>query len=154
MLPEGFTPASRETEADKTGDVRTLDRRLKTRVYLAVQGKENAKWGFPTATLKGDETLLEAAQRAVTDAIGSEMELYCPSNCPMAVDMNVPPQDKRVDGMFGTKTFFMKVQHDEGDVSESSMNVSDFAWLDRGEMVERVLKERGEGPSKFYHYML
>jgi len=156
LLPEGFTPAPRVTEADKTGNVKTMDRRLASRVYLAVQRteKENTKWGFPSVSVEGEETLLEAAQRAVAQVAGKELELWCGSNSPCAMDMSIPPEDQRVDGKYGTKTFFMRVQHDEGNVDEETLNGLDYAWLDRSEMVERVLAERGVGPSKFYHYML
>lgn len=154
MLPEGFTPAPRETEADKSGDIKTLNRRLKTRVYLAV--KDNDKWTLPTTTIKGDETLLEATKRAVADAAGDKLELYCPSNCPMAVDLKVySEEEQKRYGTFGTKTFFMRVQYDEGEVDEENNAVgSDCGWLDRDEMTERVREEQGEDASKLYYYML
>mmetsp|Transcript_14898 Transcript_14898/g.21067 ORF Transcript_14898/g.21067 Transcript_14898/m.21067 type:complete len:352 (+) Transcript_14898:232-1287(+) len=157
MLPEGFTPASRITEADKSGNVRTLDRRLNTRVYLAVNQKyqDKTRWTLPTVTLENDETLLQAAQRAVKQVAGDELELWCPSNCPMAVDMYVPPNPPKDSNIFGNKTFYMRVQYDEGQVDESKQNMyQDYAWLDRSEIVERVLSERGENTSKFYHYLL
>ena len=56
LLPEGFTPAPRETEADATGNVRTTDRKLKTSVYLTVQDSDTNKWMLPTVTLLPDET--------------------------------------------------------------------------------------------------
>lgn len=156
MLPEGFTPAPRETEADKSGNVKTLDRRLKTRVYLAVKGSEdNSKWTLPTVDVNDDETLLEATKRAVANAAGDKLELYCPSPCPMAVDMKVySDEDQAKYGTFGTKTFFLRVQYDEGDVSEEDNDGSDYAWLDREEMTQRVREEQGEDASKLYHYML
>mmetsp|Transcript_24868 Transcript_24868/g.34756 ORF Transcript_24868/g.34756 Transcript_24868/m.34756 type:complete len:365 (-) Transcript_24868:219-1313(-) len=156
MLPEGFTPASRITEADRSGDVKTLDRRLNTRVYLTIKQKfqDKSRWTLPTVTVEEDETLLLAAQRAVRLVAGEKFELYCPSNCPMAMDMYVPPNPPQ-DGSFGIKTFYMRVQYDEGEVDESEQNMyQDYAWLDRSEMVERVLSERGVSTSKFYHYLL
>lgn len=153
MLPPGYTPAPRETEADKSGNVKTLDRRLKTRVYLAV--KDNDKWSLPTVDVKDDETLLDATKRAVSDAAGDGLELYCPSNCPMAVHLQVySEEDQQKFGTFGTKTFFLRVQYDEGEVNEEDNDGRDFGWLDREEMTERVREEQGEDASKFYHYML
>ena len=153
MLPEGFTPAPRETEADNIGDVRTLNRRLKSRVYLAV--KDDGKWALPTATVKPEETLLDATKRAVADAAGDKLELYCPSNCPMAVDLTVySEEDQKKFGTFGVKTFFLRVQYDEGEVDEEENDGSDYGWLDRDEITERVREEQGEDASKFYHYML
>lgn len=46
--------ASRVTEADKTGDTKSLNRLLQRTVYLLVQGKEGA-WKFPQANVaEGD----------------------------------------------------------------------------------------------------
>jgi hypothetical protein len=38
-------------------------------------------------------------------------------DAPYAVDMVVFQEDQRKDGFYGTKTFFIKVQYDCGDVS-------------------------------------
>ncbi len=38
LPPPGFTPAPRVTKADEAGNVQTLDRKLKDRVYLVVDG--------------------------------------------------------------------------------------------------------------------
>jgi large subunit ribosomal protein L46 len=155
LLPEGFTPAPRETEADKSGDVRTLDRRLKDRIFLTVQDGEDSKWGLPTIVPKKDETLLDAAKRVVKDKVGGQlMDLYCASNAPVAVNFKVFTEEERKDGFFGVKTFFMRVQHDEGNVSKKDMQVKDFAWLDRSEVVARVQEEQGLRQSKLYRYML
>eukprot|EP00977_Amphora_coffeiformis_P003148 scaffold586_cov155-Amphora_coffeaeformis.AAC.9 len=154
LLPEGFTPAPRETVADETGDVRTTERKLKTSIYLTVQG-DQGKWMLPTVSLQQDETLLEAAKRALDDLIGPEVEFWCPSNCPCAVDMVALPQEERSkSGMYGTKTFFMKVVHDEGQVEKRSMKVKDYAWLDRGEITEKMKQDYGDYVAKFYHYLM
>ena len=155
LLPEGFTPAPRETEADASGDVRTTERKLKTNIYLTVKEDDDDKWMLPTVTLNPDETLLQAAERALADKIGPEVEYWCPSNCPCAVDMVALPAEERTKtGLYGTKTFFMKVVYDEGQVSESTMKVKDYAWLDRGEITEKMKEDHGDYVAKFYHYMI
>ena len=155
LLPEGFVPAPRETAADKEGDVRTLDRRLKDRIFLTVQDDESSHWAFPTVSIKKDESLLDAAKRAIADKVdGAKIDLYCPSNAPVAVDVQVYPENDRKDGCFGEKTFFMKVQHDEGNVAKKNLAVNDFAWLNRTEIVEKVMEEQGESQAKFYRYLL
>jgi len=143
LLPEGFVPAPRETEADHSGDIHTLDRRLKDRVFFVVKEDEDS-WTFPTVEIKSDETLLQAAQRAVADV---NLELYCPSHAPMAVSMDLLEDD---DAFFGTKTFYYRLQYDNGTVAKSS----EHAWLDRQEIVENVQEHKGNGPSTFYHYLL
>lgn len=56
-------PADRETEADKKGDVRRLDRRLERTLYLVVKGKDG--WGFPADVIQ-DENLHEVSQSTAT----------------------------------------------------------------------------------------
>lgn len=153
-----FTPAPRETEADATGEVRTTNRKLKTNLYLVVQDGDDGVWQLPTVAIKNDddgETLLAAAKRAMVEKVGKQVEFWCPSNCPWSVDLTAfSPEQQTKTGLYGTKTFFMKVQYDEGDVTEKEMTVQDFAWLDRGEIVARVRQQQGDHLSQFYHYML
>jgi large subunit ribosomal protein L46 len=147
LLPEGYTPAPIVTEADKTGELQTHNRKLQERLYLTIPSADDpSKWIFPTVLVKDEETLLAAAKRAVKQ-VGPTMDIWCPSNCPWAVDLSV---HNKPEGFFGTKTFFLKVQHDEGDADISKQ----FAWLSRTEMAERVREQEGVKASKFYHYML
>mmetsp|Transcript_5508 Transcript_5508/g.11973 ORF Transcript_5508/g.11973 Transcript_5508/m.11973 type:complete len:385 (+) Transcript_5508:171-1325(+) len=158
-----FQIAPRETEADATGNVKTRDRQLKTRVYLAHRtdaegNKSGPRWTLPSALASNDETLLQTAQRAVSASFGKDLELWCPSNAPMTVNFRVYnknlPESFR-EGYYGEKIFYYRVQHDQGDVDESSLgNGEDYAWLTREEMVERVEEERGKHQAKFFHYML
>ena len=141
MLP--FTPAPRETEADHSGDVRTLDRRLKTSVFLMVQ--EGDKWQLPTVELNEDETILEAAERVLKDRVGSSIKYWAPSNCPMAVEL----QHEETKDSYGFKTFFMRVNYSEGAISESLFKLQDYAWLDASEIEERM-----SGDPMFYRYVL
>lgn len=152
-----FTPAPRETEADHSGDVRTTNRRLKDNVYLLVleEGQGDSKWQFPTVDLKEDESCLEAARRAVAEKVGTELEIWCPSSCPWTVDMaRFDDEQQKASGMYGVKNFFMLVNYDDGHVDTEHLGVEDFAWLNRGEIVERMKEQNGETQSKFYHYML
>jgi large subunit ribosomal protein L46 len=154
LLP--FTPAPRETEADSSGDVRTTDRKLKTNIYLAVQEKSSELWQMPTVDLKEEETLMDAVRRTIPDQLGPDIDFWCPSNAPWTVQLTPYSEEERKTlGFYGFKTFFMKVQlHDGSSVSTKDMKVKDFAWLDRGEMVDLVREQQGEDMSKFYYYML
>jgi hypothetical protein len=163
-LPENFKPAPRVTKADENGTVNTLDRRLKDRVYLMIDDS------FPITEVGGDgdsdESLLEAALRGLGEQISTTtsgkkkkdsatstlpLDLYCPSQAPLAVKLDVfEPDKQKSSGFFGTKTFFLKVQYDDGSIKG---NV-DFAWLDRDEIVEKVQGLMGEDDAKLYRYML
>jgi len=159
-----FTPAPRETEADASGDVKALDRQLKTRLYLTIKSDaegnvSGSRWTLPSTIAKKDESLLAAAERAVSDSVGSELKLWCPSNAPMAVNMRVYndklPESFR-ENYFGEKIFYYRVQYDNtgGGVDESAIKADDYAWLTREEIVERIEEERGKHQAKFFHYML
>jgi hypothetical protein len=176
LLPENFKPAPRETKADHDGTVATLDRRLKDRVYLMIRDS------FPTTKVElnddhdSEESLLEAALRGLQEQLNSgdgansatkgkqkkqqpgnnntlPLELYCPSHAPLAVKLDVyDSAQQESTGYFGTKTFFLKVQYDDGTIPPKS-NI-DFAWLDRNEIVERIQATAGDDEAKFYRYML
>jgi large subunit ribosomal protein L46 len=157
-----FTPAPRETEADATGNVKTRDRQLKERVYLAVKtdaegNKSGSRWTLPSAIAQNDETLLATAERAVSEALGKDLTLWCPSNAPMTVNFRVYnkhlPEEFRMN-YYGEKIFYYRVQYDSGDVDEGALKADDYAWLTREEMTERVEEERGKHQAKFFHYML
>ena len=49
-------PETRETEADREGDVGSLNRMLQRTLYLVVKGREGG-WGFPEGRLEGRESL-------------------------------------------------------------------------------------------------
>lgn len=53
-------PLPRETEADRTGDVRRLDRALDRTLYLVVKDSRS-RWGFPTDDVRPDEGLHEVS---------------------------------------------------------------------------------------------
>ena len=152
-LPEGLKPAPRITEADETGDVRALYRKLSHKIFLTIQ-KKDGRWTFPSAVAEEDETLLEVATRAAQSAVGKDLELYCPSNCPMAVTMNVfSEEERRKTGFYGEKTFIYRVQRDDGDVSMKTVNdeeIQDFGWLAKDEIVQRV----SDHEVKFHQYVL
>jgi hypothetical protein len=173
LLPENYKPAPRETKADLDGTVNTLDRKLKGRVYLMIGDS------FPTTEVApegsdDEESLLEAALRGLGEHISTTgkkskqtkgegkdsgdsqnklpLDLYCPSQAPLAVKLDTfDPDQQTSTGFFGIKTFFVKVQYDDGKISNKNI---DFAWLDRSEIVERVKASFGEEEAKFYQYIL
>ena len=158
QLPEGFTPAPRVTEADKSGDVQTLNRKLNTRVYLTIKPNEDEGWMLPTTSINIDkkETILEGAKLATKMVAGDSLELFCPSNCPMGVKTIEYTEEERKangDAFFGEKTFYMRIQYDDGDVKESSIGkMNDWGWLTRDEMVDKV--SGNDDAVTFYKYML
>ena len=143
-MPEGFRPSPRETEADKSGKTDTLDRKLKDSVYLLINGT------LPTTSLTENESLLEAAQRAVKENGGQRLELYSPSGAPVAVHLT---KGEPGEPYFGTKTFFLRLQYDDGTVQVKDKNKQQFAWLDRTEILQ-LHQQKDDDQAKFYRYLL
>ena len=54
--------AERETEADRTNDVKSLNRALQRTLYLVVKGKSG--WEFPASPLAGEELLHEVCEHS------------------------------------------------------------------------------------------
>ena len=54
-------PMPRVTEADRSGDTRSLNRALARTLYLVVKGS-NGGWGFPSGVLSGKESLQRVFQ--------------------------------------------------------------------------------------------
>ena len=160
MMP--FTPAPRLTEADHSGNVRTSERQLKTQIYLTVQNPETGLWQFPTVDLMyaDGETCFEAAKRCVLEHMGPSCRTYALTACPWSVNVQpYSPEQQKLLGVYGRKTFFMLVYHDDGQVDPTELDtarVKDYAWLTRNEMVERVEQQSDgdERTSKLYYYML
>lgn len=58
-------PFPRVTEADKKGDLKSLNRLLPRTLYLLVQSKEG-QWNFPSSPVETDETIREVSYERVS----------------------------------------------------------------------------------------
>ncbi len=108
---------------------------------------------LPTTSLQNadSETLLEAAKRAISENGGSQLEFYCPSNSPAAVHMTKAEEGS---SFFGTKTFFMRLQYDEGTIQVRDLEKKQIGWLDRSEIVGLCEGSSNGADAKFYQYLL
>jgi hypothetical protein len=138
-----------ESEADRTGDITTWKRRFTSRVYFAQQSTPTSLWEFPTVDMEEGVTFRDKALSVATQVLGSDAGIVALSACPLAVDLDV----KKVDGYFGTKKFFMKLQFYMGDTNPN-VDASSYGWLDRGEFFDRYMQNGGPKRGKFYHYLL
>jgi len=134
----------RESEADKKGDVRSLDRRMDRNLYLLVHGKDQAgkpAWRFPQGGLEQGELLHEAARRDLFAECGDHMDAWVVSRNPIGV--HELPQPAAADAQAAPKTyvFFYKAHILAGQARPDGKNVHDFAWLTKEEIESRVDKE-------------
>lgn len=63
-------PASRETEADRTGNIKSLNRRMDRSLYLLVKN-EAGVWRFPEDRVHGLETLYQVSTMSLSNRVAS-----------------------------------------------------------------------------------
>ncbi|TPX70821.1 hypothetical protein SpCBS45565_g01488 [Spizellomyces sp. 'palustris'] len=121
----GLETAERVTEADKGGDVKSLDRALERTLYLVVKKADNGSWEFPAGPLEGEEVLHEGATRHLHSEVGSSLETWVVGRTPVG---HLSAQDK--------KTFYMKAHILSGKIEPNKRFTQDFAWLTKQELKE------------------
>ncbi|KAI8373078.1 39S mitochondrial ribosomal protein L46-domain-containing protein, partial [Radiomyces spectabilis] len=78
--------ASRETEADRKNDLKSLDRVLQRTLYLVVKNPKESQhpWQFPQGDLETNEYLHEAAERRLKEQCGADMDVWFVGRQPIA----------------------------------------------------------------------
>ncbi|KAI1816803.1 39S mitochondrial ribosomal protein L46-domain-containing protein [Poronia punctata] len=136
-------PMDRITEADKTNDIRRLDRKLDQSLYLIVQ-RSDGFWQFPTEDVPTDEHLHETAARALELSAGANMNTWMVGRVPVAHYVRQPKyaEDSSL-VQRGEKVFFHKgrILDGQADLTNNKMGLKDFNWLTRDE-----LRTKLEGP--------
>ncbi|KAI8346901.1 39S mitochondrial ribosomal protein L46-domain-containing protein [Choanephora cucurbitarum] len=127
---------SRETEADRKNDTKSLDRSLQKTLYLVVKKNDEANpWQFPQGPVDSSEYLHEAAERTLKQECGVDMDTWFVGRQPIGVFKQASTK-----GAEGSKTFFMKARIYAGQVKPSK-EVSDFAWLTKQELASKFSPE-------------
>lgn len=120
-----YATQPRTTAADKSGDVRSLDRALDRTLYLLV--KEGDKWRLPSKALpekRSAQDSLHASALAAGEAVlGSHVDVWLVSRLPVAV---VKSSD--------AKTYIMRARVLAGVPADGT----ELAWLTKDEVAERV----------------
>eukprot|EP00873_Tetraselmis_striata_P019503 jgi/Tetstr1/439767/TSEL_028181.t2 len=126
---DSWEPASRTTEADETGDVRTTWRKLDRRLFLLVKNKSTQEWGFPSVENEEGETLRDTAERNMKALAGEEVKCYFVGNAPMG---HLPLSS-------GGAQFFNKVQIMQDDFAlEPSSGADDRIWVTKEEIADYI----------------
>mmetsp|Transcript_10180 Transcript_10180/g.30622 ORF Transcript_10180/g.30622 Transcript_10180/m.30622 type:complete len:238 (-) Transcript_10180:382-1095(-) len=143
-LASVWKPAPRITEADKTGDVRTLDRKLDRRLLLLLKSPGGANgegvWHVPLTPHEDTETVREAADRAMRDQLALPgTQAFTLGNVPAA--HHPQPDGSGV-------LFYVKMQLIEGDVRTSApkgYRWYDFAWVSADEVEDYFKHDPAQG---------
>lgn len=130
-----YTPASRNTEADKANDKRSLERALDRRLYLLVRSTSNGApvWHFPEKVYESEETLRKCAESALESVIGDLSHTYFVGNAPMGHMVLQPSEKEKVDKV--QKKFFFKSQV----IDAKKFNIGgceDYMWVTKDELLE------------------
>ncbi|KAI1500504.1 39S mitochondrial ribosomal protein L46-domain-containing protein [Biscogniauxia marginata] len=133
-------PMDRITEADKTNDVRRLDRKLDRSLYLVVRGSDG-NWHFPTADVPTDEHLHETAARALKSAAGVNMNTWIVGRVPVAHLVTQPEFNEDTSlKQRGEKIFFLKgrIMAGQADLKDNKLGLEDFNWLTKEELEQKL----------------
>ncbi|EPE10341.1 50s ribosomal subunit l30 [Ophiostoma piceae UAMH 11346] len=133
-------PQPRKTEADAKNDAQRLDRKLDRTLYLVVKNQDGT-WGFPTADVGGDESLHETAERALEEAVGTNMNTWTVGRVPIAHFVRpVEPAEKK--NITSVKTFFIKgrIMAGQANIEDNTLGVTAFKWLTKEELAAELPK--------------
>ncbi|KAJ1893729.1 hypothetical protein LPJ66_005588 [Kickxella alabastrina] len=120
----------RETQADISGDVRSLERKLDRTLYLLVKDSAADQWGLPQGAIEGDELLHEAARRNLKDICGGKMNVWMVGNGPVG---HCQAGDQA--------EFFLKGHILAGQANPDAKLATDFKWATREEVEATVSAE-------------
>ncbi|GAA5858029.1 hypothetical protein JCM8547_006670 [Rhodosporidiobolus lusitaniae] len=131
-----------ETEADRKGDVRSLERRADRTLYLLLKKKrEQHAWQFPQGGVEGTESLVAAAQRELLEEVGVNVDVWPVGRVPAgAMEYKLPAKEvKKFGGKEASRVFFMPMRIIRGQcVSNQKEGIVDFAWLTKEEVKDKV----------------
>ncbi|KAF4553365.1 39S mitochondrial ribosomal protein L46-like protein [Elsinoe fawcettii] len=136
-------PESRETEADRKGDRKSLNRSGERTLYLVVKNGAG-RWVFPGDVVRGKEGLHQAAERVLVQAGGINMNTWVVGNSPIGwyqfdSPKTITNKDSNAEDL-GEKVFFMKarIMAGQADLTKNVLGDTDFQWLTREELQETV----------------
>lgn len=130
-LSRPIVPNSRITEADKRGDLASLERQLARTLYLLVEGS-NGEWRFPSFTVENNTPLHISANKGLKALGGEELLTWSVSNTPAGMLKNSA----------GDHVFLMKEHILAGKFQlQNRKEFKNFAWLTKDEIKQRVADE-------------
>ncbi|XP_046357802.2 39S ribosomal protein L46, mitochondrial-like [Haliotis rufescens] len=134
MEAKQFTPADRVTDADKSGDKKSTDRKLAEKLVLLVKQKVGDKplWVFPQGRWSEGESMRETAERVLGVHCGEELSAQFVGNAPCGVHTYVFRSSPETDT--GVKLFFFKAAYKTGGVRVDQGNAEDFLWVTKREL--------------------
>lgn len=137
-----FKLASRTTEADKTEDIKSLNRKLEENLVLVTKQKLGHKdfWILPQGLWTNGETLRETAERILKESCGKHLTVRFYGNAPCGFYKYKYPKEKREQSnVEGAKIFFFKATLLDGNVEQSN-TWTDYEWATIKELNNRLIQ--------------
>jgi large subunit ribosomal protein L46 len=131
-----WTPAPRETAADRSGDRTSLRRRLDQRIFMLLHCADqgNDGWEFPCVQLEEEETTRAGAERALREALGSDgFQPYFVGNAPAG--------HAAYAGEGGGTVFFHRcqlIQGRPGITTDAARRWKELVWAAKDEFAEYI----------------
>lgn len=131
-----YCPA-KVTLDDKNDNRRSSNRKLQNSLFLIIKYKRSRyQWNFPQAAWEDGETIRQAGERAVAEAVGRRATVQYLGNAPIGVykyefDKN---RQKNLD-FKGNKAFYQHGLYSGGQI-ELSPALEDFAWVTKAQLVD------------------
>ncbi len=142
---EAFSPAPVVTEADEKSDRTSVKRALHRPLRLIVRQRygDDFLWDLPTTRVRdpegGEETLRQAAERALAECCGTDLSVAVLGNAPFGFYKETFSSKIRdMTGCNGQKVFIYKAFLTSGNVKLQDEKASQFEWLLREELATRL----------------
>lgn len=140
-----FKLSERVTQADKTNDTKSLNRKLEENLFLLVEqklGNQNV-YLLPQSKRLDGETMRQAAERALKECCGDQIKVLFYGNAPCGFYKYKYPADQRKETV-GAKIFFFRTAFQNGSVKESN-----YEWLDKIDLEKKLKQKYFESVSQF-----
>lgn len=142
-----FTFGPRETEADKSNNLKSLNRKLDDTLMLLCSYKlgNDEAFLFPQSQWNEGETLRQTAERIVHEKLGTELKVHFYGHAPCGFyKYKYKPTDKKE--AVGVKTFFYRAAYKSGEASEKILKIE---WLNEEELKGKVRRSYYQSISQF-----
>ncbi|GFY39602.1 39S ribosomal protein L46, mitochondrial [Trichonephila inaurata madagascariensis] len=150
-----YKPNSRQTEADKTNDRHSLQRRLDSSLVLVIKQKlgNDYRWILPQAVHQNGETLRQTVEGVLHNICVDPVKVQFMGNAPVGYYKYKYPKAARANGICGAKVFFFKAQLLEKNPKSLNIKlsdtVSDAVWLTHSELNEVLQSGYGKTVQSF-----
>ncbi|XP_078340173.1 large ribosomal subunit protein mL46-like [Crassostrea virginica] len=148
-----FTPADRETEADRNNDMKSVSRKLDQPLVLLLKKIVNGKdfWYLPYLDYIPRHSMRQVAEKALTDSCGTNLQFQTFSNAPSGYQVLHYGNDmiKKTQSN-GSKVFIYKAEYRGGIVNpDKDKHILDYAWVTRRELRQFVGRSTSRLFNKF-----